>query len=233
MRMMKSLFSFIILLAFFGCSTSSELKLTIQSFYPLRVGNYQIYNVSETTILHLTCNETGQTISTYQLKVVVNDSLKNIEGGYTYSLHRYSRIDSTQAWAIADTWTSRINNNQLVNNESNINYVKFIYPLTSTSTWNGNLYNDIGEEDYTVKALAQPYTALSGKQFSNTFTVVQKDDQNLVNQDTRIEVYGQSVGVIYKSTTQLVYFTDAACFGQKVVKNGIIYTQSLISYGHQ
>src|SRR5579859_4226818 len=90
-------------LAFIGCS-SDKVTISDQSYFPLRVGNYQIYQVNETDILQLTCGTGGQTIKNYQLKTLVIDSAKNTEGDYTYTIHRYTRPDETQPWTDLDTW---------------------------------------------------------------------------------------------------------------------------------
>ena len=225
-----AVFCFLILL---GCTTSDEKKISDQAYYPLRIGDYWIYGVDETDILQLTCGTGGQTNKHYQLKDVVVDSAKNSDQGYTYTIHRYSRPDSTQAWVDADLRSARVTYSQVVVNENNVPYVKFTFPLRTSAVWNGNAYNDLGEEDYKAAGLGQSYVLTSGKKFQNTLSVVQMDEQNLVYQDTRIEVYAAAVGLIYKASTELNYFTDAACFGQKEVKNGTIYLQSLISYGHQ
>ena len=229
----SSLVSFILLFAFFCCSTSSEVKLSIQSYYPLRVGNYQIYDVSQTTFNRLTCAETSQSVLTYQLKMVITDSMANAEGGFTYVVHRYGRLDPTAAWTDSATWTTRISNGSVINSENDVVFVKLVYPFSTTAKWNGNLYNSLGYDSMKVKSIGQPYAVSSGNKFNNTVTVVQSDEKNFVYQDSRFEVYANAVGLVYKSKVMLNYFTDAACFTQLDIKTGVIYTQSLNSYGHQ
>src|SRR5882762_10342338 len=112
-----------------GCSSSDSPQISDQSYFPLRVGNFWIYQINETGILRLVCTGNGQTVKNYQLKELISDSLKNSEGGYTYTIHRYTRPDSTQPWGDLNTWTTRTNSNQVIVSESNIPYVKFIYPL--------------------------------------------------------------------------------------------------------
>jgi hypothetical protein len=234
MKGRQCIFCFVIM-AVSGCTSSDVVRISDQSYFPLRTGNYQIYQVSETDILQTTCGTGGKTLSNYQLKVIVTDSAKNQSGGLTYTLHRFTRPDSTQAWAPLDTWTAAVNSNQVIVNESNIIYVPFVFPLANNTTWDGNLYNDLKEVDsiYTMTRLGQPYTLSSGKKFQNTFTVVQSNNMDsIVYLDNRLEVYAPSVGLIYKSTIQLNWFTDPAC-GLYEVKSGIIYYQSLLSYGHQ
>ncbi len=228
-------FILLFLLILSGCSSPEIVKIADQSYFPLRVGNYLIYQIKETTISQTTCGKGGETLSNYQLKVLATDSVKNPTGGLTYTLHRYTRSDSTQAWTDLDTWTATVNNNQVVVNESNVLYVKFIFPLNNNTKWNGNLYNDLKQVDsiYTLTKLGQPFTLSSGKKFLNTFTVVQANNMDsIVYLDNRLEVYAPAVGLIYKSTVQLHWFTDPSC-GLYEVKSGVVNYQSLLSYGHQ
>ena len=216
-----------------GCSYSDAISVSGQSYFPLRVGNYQIYQVSETNIQHTFCTDTSQPTNTYQLKVLTFDSVKNAEGGYTFLIHRYTRVDSTQSWVDLDTWSARVTSNQVIVNEGNTSYVKLIFPLVNNSKWNGNLFNNLGEEDYHFTNFNQPYQITNGKRYATTLTVVQSDNEDFfVFNDKRIEVYAPSVGLIYKETTQLTYFQDP-CYGQQKVKSGIIYSQALKSSGHE
>jgi len=231
-KTVRNVFYFLILILS-GCSGTDSVKISDQSYFPLRVGNYQIYQVSETVINNSICTDPVPPAKNYQLKSLIYDSLKNAEGGYTYNIHRYTRSDPTKAWTDLDTWSARVNSNQLIVNESNTPYLKLVFPFTSKSKWNGNQYNSQEEEDYTLTNLGQSYQLSNGEKYTGTQTVVQNDLEDFyVKYDKRIEVYAPSVGLIYKETTQLTYLQDS-CYGQQKVKLGLIYTQTLISSGHE
>ena len=218
-----------------GCSSSDTPKISDHSYFPLRVGNFWIYQVNETDILRLTCKGDGQTLKNYQLKELIRDSTINTEGGYTYTIHRYTRPDSTQPWVDLDTWTTRTNDNQVIVSESNIPYIKFIYPLVEKTVWNINSYNNTGTSYDTLRNLHQPYTLTTGEKFQNTFSARSDNGEFIIYHDKHVEVYASTIGLVYKESEQLHYFnnTNDPCYGQQVAKNGSIYIQSLISYGHQ
>ncbi|HEV8514155.1 MAG TPA: hypothetical protein VGQ59_12800 [Cyclobacteriaceae bacterium] len=218
-----------------GCSSSDAPKISDQSYYPLRVGNFWVYQVNETNILRLVCNGNGGTPSSYQLKELITDSIKNSEGGYTFTIHRYTRPDSTKSWTDLDTWTTRVNSNQVIVNESNIPYVKFIFPLVEKTVWNINSYNSQEATYDTLKNLRQSFTLANGKKMQNTFTARRDNGEFIISHLKEVEVYAASIGLIYKESEELNYFnnTNDPCYGQQVAKNGSIYIQSLISYGHQ
>jgi len=228
-----SLFFCVMLILVDGCSYSDAVRISDRSYFPLRVGNYQIYKVFETDIQHVSCNDSSEPTSVYELKVLTFDSVKNAEGGYTYLIHRYKRSDSTQTWTDLDTWSARATANQVIVNEGNTSYVKLVFPLVSGGKWNANLYNNLGAEYDTLKNFGGRYQLSSGKKYLTTLTVMQADNRDFfVFQDKRFEVYAPSVGLVYKESTQLTYL-QGACYGQQKVALGVIYFQTLKSTGHE
>jgi hypothetical protein len=123
----------------------------------------------------------------------------------------------------------------VVVNESNIPYLKFVFPLVEKTVWNVNSYNNQEITYDTLRNLRQPYTLSSGQKIQNTFSARRDNGEFIINHDKHVEVYASSVGLIYRQDEELYYFnnTNDPCYGQQIVKNGTIYLQSLISYGHQ
>jgi hypothetical protein len=223
------------LLLVFGCTTS-ENKPRDTAYFPLKVGSSWIYDVEETTILRAACTDDGVTISKYELRMVVADSFPNTENGFTYLLHRFKRSKSTDEWTELDTWTSKLSGTKIVNNESNINFVKLVIPIADNVVWNGNQFNNklelngLNEDEYKATLTGQPYTNSLALTFSKTVSIVQNDQQkNLLYRDSRLEVYAFDVGLVYKESYLLNYFDKAElpCYGTNKTQKGTIYKQSL------
>ena len=70
-------------------------------------------------------------------------------------------------------------------------------------------------------------------EFSETITVSQSDNQDfIVFQDKRSEVFARGVGLIEKNILQLHYHTlPVEDIGKQKIKEGIAFTQQLIEYG--
>ncbi len=224
-----------ILLLVLGCSTN-ENKLSDAAYFPLKVGSTWIYDVEENTISRASCTDDGVTISKYELRVVVADSFPNTENGFTYRINRSKRLKSTDEWTELDTWTSKLNGNKFVSNESNINFVKLVIPISDNVAWNGNQFNNklelngLNEDEYKATLVGQPYTNSSTLTFSKTISVVQNDQQkNLLYRDSRLEIYAFGVGLVYKESYLLNYFDKAElpCYGTNKTQKGTIYKQSL------
>ncbi len=230
---------FILLAGLASCSDEDPINTDVGlNYFPLQTGDSWIYAVEETTI-----NQTRET-KTYELRVVVMDSVMNTNGAYTYTFHRDKRMTETDSWQSYQTWTAEVSLNQLIQNEGNELFVKLIFPLSNDLTWNGNQFNNLpnmgnlfngkGSEVYHAGEYDQSKTLSTNLQFAKTITITQNNfDDPIVGKDVRKEVYARDVGLIYKEITQLEYCTAVDCLGQQKVDKGIILVQTLKSYASQ
>lgn len=225
-------------LFFLGCqSRDVKPKGTGTEYYPLRVGTFWIYDVSETIITQLG----GQTNTAYELKIQIVDSTSS-DGQVIYRMLRYSRSDSSQPWASIDTWSSHKDPFQAILQEGNISYVKLSFPLANEKTWNGNALNNEGGvdqcadgtfhcENYVVTDLARPFQA-PGVSYDDSVTIFENnEDDPIVRKDIRKSVYAKSIGLVYREGTVLEYCTIGICIGKQIVENGTIVKQTLKDYG--
>jgi len=220
-----------------ACSSEDPISTDIGlNYFPLRTGSEWIYQVEETII-----NQAVEEKTTYELRITLVDSIKNDNGTYAYIFNRATRTEDENPWQSISTWSASVNKNQLIQNESNIHFVKMIFPLFSGSRWNGNQYNNLadngnlfngqGSELYELTEFDKPLLLSSGLEFQRTSTIVQNNFVDpIVGTDQRKEVYARDVGLIFKEIIQLEYCTTPACLGQQKVDQGVMYVQTLTSY---
>jgi hypothetical protein len=222
----KSLLLILLLAA--ACDTEDRGPAdTGKDYLPLTVGTYQVYAVDETQYNAIT----GTVELHYQLMTEVVDSFPATDGNTTYVIYRSKRNTDADPWTYFDTWSARVTENEAVVAEENISYVKLIFPAGNGRTWNGNKFNTGEEDDYDMTLVDQPYAA-GDQTFDKTLRVDQEDNQDfIVYQDKRSEIFARGVGLIYKETTQLKYCTDPNCLGRQQVETGLIWKQSIRSYG--
>lgn len=208
---------------------------------PLVVGTYSIYDVEETRYSVVN----GQQDFIYQLKEMVTDSFVNNIGGITYVIQRSIRDNSALSFEYKDTWSARIEANQVVVNEGNVPYVRLAFPVIAGRQWNGNALNSLkGDEScgdninftcdlYQIESVGVPYQ-LNKDLYSETVSVVQSNNIDLiVNQDIRKEIYVRSIGLVYKESSVLNYCTVGSCIGQQQIDDGYVLKQTLVEHGKE
>lgn len=211
-----------------SCDSSDDTKASDygKKYFPASVGAYQVYDITETTY-----TLSQPTTLNYQLKVAIIDKFLSAEGDSTFVIHRSRRNTDIDPWNYIDTWSVRSNSREVVMNEENIAYVKLKFPIAKGSTWNGNLYNTMGEDEYEITDVKSTQT-YNNKTFNDCIIVNQNDNQDyIVYLDQRKEVYAAAVGLVYKETTQLHYCTQDNCLGKQQVESGVIYKQTINMYG--
>jgi hypothetical protein len=197
------------------------------NYFPLQKGFYQIYKVN--SIIYKLSSD-PDTLN-FERMVEVVDSLPNAGGGYIYVIHRSTRADENAAWTYEDTWSAYLSNNEAVVREQNISFVKLLFPIKEGNSWDGNKYNNEGEDEYLIENTDVP-VALGGTAFDKTLTVTQEtNDDPIVFTDMRKEIYARNAGLIYKEIMQLHYCTVPNCLGKKLIERGEITKQEIKSYG--
>lgn len=225
------------LMLIISCSDQEQVEPDLGlDYFPLQVGNYTIYDVAETTILPAST----ETSEAYELKVTVTDSIVNEKGEVTYFMVHEKRISPDDSWESVETWSATVINNRMVQNESNVSFVKLIFPLSLNLSWDGNQYNNLpfnggietfydgSDTPYFISEIDQPITLSTGFTTENSLTVIQNDYNDVITGiDERKEVYAKGVGLIYKEVNQFINCTGTICAGDR----SFVFVQSLKMHG--
>ena len=172
--------------------------------------------------------------------MAVVDSFENEAGNLTYVVHRSTRNEGETAWTYRDTWSASVTGKELVVQEGNIPFVKIRFPAVQGQQWDGNRYNNLvnastskQEDLYAIKSTGTDL-AIEEHVFGDYITIEQEDNQEfIVFFDKRLETYARGVGLVYREITQLHYCTQTGCLGQEIVQDGVIYKQTIMSYGRE
>jgi hypothetical protein len=219
------IFCFVLL----SCKKQDDTIDTGLEYYPIDTGKYYIYQVQLTTF-NSNSGTVDTTITNYQLKEYYHGTISSSDE-LLYRIERYTRTSDTAQWPAqpdSGVWTVASNNNMIIRTENNQPFVKMEFPVQANNQWNGNLFNTLGQVNYVMYPVNNPYT-LGDTTYPYTLTVTQSNEQSLIDKDYQIEVYAKGTGLIYKHDEVVEY--DQSNIGEYLISSGTIYDKKLFSYG--
>jgi len=195
----------------------AEPSVSTVDYFPLQLGAYFIYDVSKTDY-----NLAGKKDTSYQLKVVFQETWVDLESRTSYKVFRYKKPNGGSEFAFDSIWQAVKDEHQrVVVTENNIPFIKLSLPLLKDKTWNGNLYNTYPEQMYKVSSIGNSFGI-----YSNTATILQKNVSNLLQRNYSSEIYAENIGLVYKELQDIKLE-----FGTGRITEGVVYKQRLSNYG--
>ena len=213
-------------------STDDKAVDTGLKYFPLTVGSFWIYDVSEVTFDTLAQNK----IETYQEKYEVAEGYENELKETVFVMHVSKRNTDNDPWNYAQTWSAKVSLlNEIIVSEENIPYIKLLIPVKEGLTWKGNKYNTIESDrnngrvdEFSINDFKEPF-----ENFTTTITVYESDDLNFVYKDVRYSVYAEDIGLVYRKNNYVEYCDDIDCFGLYLRKHERTKIQTLKEYVNQ
>ncbi|MCU0420120.1 MAG: hypothetical protein MUC38_10760 [Cyclobacteriaceae bacterium] len=205
-------------------------------FFPVDQPRFFVYAVSQTRY-----SNSQPTVSNYQWRWELTPEPFN-GSARSFSIRTYTRATPADAWVEGARLSGEQNGQELIVFEENQPFVKITYPVGESLSWDGNRYNTLGGNErcgeparpcdvYRISGLDQPLS-INGFSFAQTLTVEQSDDEdNIVGNDVRTEVFARGVGLISRAVNQIIYCTTPACLGRQQIESGVVSQQQLIEYG--
>ena len=218
---MKNKIFFLILIINLSCDPIeySEVK-SYQDYFPIEVQKEKKFLV--TNIIH---NSFGKDTSSYYLKEIITESFIDLEGDTAYRIQRYWRTDSTQIYEIKDVWVVKKSKTSLQQLEENIRFTKLIFPIDKNSFWNGNAFNNLGYQEYSVQSIHTGFN-LNNLTFDSCLSINQNYKSNLLEYENSQEIYSLGLGLVYKEVI-VIQINNG---NLNDITQGNEYIQELIQY---
>jgi hypothetical protein len=214
----------------FSCKNTKEsVKIkTDYSYFPLIIGNWITYNVTEITIDAIS---NYYDTTNYQIKELCESVFTDNSGNLCYRIERYKRINETSPWQIKNVWVSKLFNNEAIKTEENFSYVKILFPAEINKTWNGNVYNTGDYLGYIISGINNKEN-INNMFFDSVLTVIQQDDENLLEKHYSVEKYVKHTGLAYRQNINIesMFIIPGEPY-YKRIKSGTIYLQQIIGNG--
>lgn len=185
-------------------------------FFPLESGKTYIYRVDSLGY----DNNTGSTVIdtfTYFYKVQIGEYFTDLNNERACYINRFYADSLNGEWNEANTWVALRNANRAEQVEENIRFVKLVFPVSESKTWDGNMMNNLGFERYRITDYRKVY-----QQYGSTITVQQQNDSNAIEVIRKQERYAAGVGLVYLKSDSLNTQTAGS--------RGYRYQLTLISY---
>lgn len=218
------LFLLIIVISISSCKKDIEEPLDIgYDYFPVSIGKWAIYEVDSTYYNDFTDSVYHYN---YKIKELIESTFLDNQNRETQRLERYKKISDTTDWYISNVWALNLTATTAEKVEEDYRFVKLIFPVKKSSTWDGNAYNILDEQEYKYTDVHKSYN-VNGITYDSTITVIQKIVSNPIQEDYQIEVFAKHIGMIYKK-----YISLKKSNAGTVIDSGNDYTYSIISYGN-
>jgi hypothetical protein len=220
-----------------SCQKDAE-KFSLEykyEYFPLDSGRYWIYRVDSITFNNNTTPTTRDT-AVFYVRERVESIYPDNANRPTARIERSRRNDTIGNWSIIDIWFANRTQTTGEKSEENLRFVKLLFPPREGQTWKGNQYIQVTESikwlnnwDYVAQTLDVPATT-GGISFDSTLTVLQRDDENLIEKSFSSETYAKNVGLVYKELLHLTKEDVTAPWTEP--RSGFILKMTIVDYGN-
>ncbi|WP_306639785.1 hypothetical protein [Sanyastnella coralliicola] len=140
----------------------------------------------------------------FYLKEVIAEEFIDDEGNLATRIERFKKFNMDDEYVLTDVWVQKRTSTTAERIEENFRYVRLAFPVEAGEVWDGNAYNIEEAWDYTYTSIGGSYNN-GVLPFSNTLRVRQRENINLVDQESAWEVYARGIGLVHKKLTDLNY----------------------------
>ena len=198
-----------------------------RDFFPLTVGRYIIYRVSQE--VYATAQQTPS-ISNWEEKDEISRLVSDSAGIATYLVIRSSRTTSKGYWQKVKEYTVKKYPEMIVTNVDNRPVISMVYPISKGVTWNGNSFNTNGPAPFSYDQINQPAT-INTKVFKQVLMVIERNDTSIINRYISTKQYALGIGLVADELTALELCQTTDCIGSGKIESGIRTSRQIVEFG--
>lgn len=217
------IFLLTVLLLFAACSDDDdtlEAQFVGHQYLPLTVGAEHVYQVD--SIRYDEFTKRSDTLR-FQQRELIKSSFIDGENREAYLIQVFQREDESTAWNLVKTISKTRTTIRYERFEDNIKIIPLVFPISEGKDWNANGLSILNEANFRYKSVNLPLS-IDGNTYDSTLTVIQEDEENLIERKFAEEKYAVNVGLIHRKDIDIV--TDL----EGKILRGYDATIRLISY---
>lgn len=184
-----------------GCRHESVVPTPVVDYYPLQVGTYRTYAVSDTV-----WSKGVATPANYQFRESVTEQFTDAAGQPAYRVLRARRVSSTDAWADDSVLVVQQQAQAILMTRDNVRTIELIYPLRAGKTWKKYAFTTYRADSVRAfdAAVEQPFTTPGAAPKTYATTVIARDQQpieandGLLRRGGYLQVFAQGVGPLLR-----------------------------------
>jgi hypothetical protein len=124
-----------------GCRHETIIPIPVVDYYPVVVGTYRTYEVSDTSWAKGTA-----TASRYQVREAVTEQFRDATGQLAYRVVRAHRASSAAAWADDSVLVVQPLAQTVLLTRNNVRSVELIYPLVASKKWHKYAFTTLRDD---------------------------------------------------------------------------------------
>ncbi len=221
-----------------GCRNETVTPNPAEDYYPLPVGTYRAYAVSDTT-----WSKGVATASSYQLREAITQQYTDAAGQPAYRILRSRRATSAAAWVDDSVWVAQVLPQSVTLTRNNVRSVELIYPLAANKKWHKYSFTTLRDDSIRAygptvgQAFTTPGPAL--KTYEATATVrdrwPESSNDGLYKRRGTLQVFAQGVGPVvrrrYYYETFIAQNNGAQTLTPGVIQVGSSHLEVLVDSG--
>jgi hypothetical protein len=171
-----------------------------RNYFPLRVGQEAIYQVD--SILYDDFSGRIDTLH-FQRREKVESSYLDDTKQTVYRVEIAFRIDETSPWQTVEVQGRQLIDNHYESIVGNKRTVELIFPISDGKRWDVNAKNTEESREYRLHSVHQAFQLNDTSYFDSTATVLQEEEENLIERYFIEEKFATNVGMIYRRDQSL------------------------------
>lgn len=193
-----------------SCNKHKDLVIDYKhGYFPLKVGSVTVYEVD--SIIYNPLFQGGRDTAHWEIREFTESVFTDNAGRDAYRIERHKRRDDSSPWISPEVWYAVADQFKAERVENNIRFIKLVFPPKEGLTWDGNSYiitNDTlkfyEDWNYVINSMDKPET-INTLDFDSVITVVEIDDQNLLERRYAESKYAKGAGLVYKEQYNLQF----------------------------
>lgn len=218
-----------------SCSDSGTDPIAPYDYYPLSIGQFQIYQVNEEVY---SSGTKEPVLKAWQEKDEVTSVNEDSSGTKVYIVSRSTRNTAAQSWQKIKEYSVRHDPDKVIVNLDNEVLMPLVFPYSPQVTWDGYKYFSLDDDDprYNTKHryedINKPLT-VNALNFDKTIKVAERTDTTGVAQfRLGYKQYAAGVGLVTDEQTNFDYLQEGGVFiGDRVIGSGTRRIRKIIEFG--